>query len=50
MLKNVVFMSFATIGLGCLAKIKFNLDLIESKLRALERIVTEIKKKGEAKI
>lgn len=49
MLENTVFMSFAVLGIGFLAKIKYNLDLIESKLKALERIVNEIRKKEKVK-
>lgn len=45
LLGSGVFMSFAVLGLGCLSKLKFNLDLIESKLRALERIGREMGKK-----
>ena len=44
LLKNAVFMSFALIGLGCLAKIKMNVEKIESKLKALLRIIQQIKK------
>lgn len=38
-------MSFALLTLGCVAKLKFNVDQIEGKMRALDRIVGEIKKR-----
>ena len=44
LLTNAVFMSFGVLVLGCLAKLKMNLGKIESKLRALDRIVKDISK------
>jgi len=35
LLTNAVFMSFAILILGCVAKLKHNVDQIESKLKAL---------------
>jgi hypothetical protein len=49
MLESAVFMSFAVLGIGFLAKIKYNIDQIESKLKALERIVNEIRRKQATK-
>jgi hypothetical protein len=40
-------MSFAVLGLGCLARLKCKLDDIESKLKALDRIVKEFSKRGK---
>lgn len=45
LLANAVFMSFALLTLGSIARLKFNVDQIESKLRALDRIVGELKKR-----
>ena len=44
LLRNAVFMSFGVLILGCLAKLKMNMGKIESKLRALDRIVKEVSK------
>lgn len=40
-------MSFALLILGCLAKIKANIDKIDSKAKALDRIVKQVSKKGK---
>jgi hypothetical protein len=45
MLQDANLVPFTVLGLGCLAKMKYNLDLIESKMRALERIVKSVNKK-----
>jgi hypothetical protein len=43
---DAVFLPYATLAMGCLAKINFNLDKIEKKLLAIARIVQELQKKG----
>lgn len=45
MLNDANLIPFTVLGLGCLAKMKHNLDLVESKMKALERIVKGINKK-----
>ena len=47
LLDNAVFMSFALLILGCLAKIKANIEKIDSKVKALDRIVKQVSKKGK---
>lgn len=39
-------MPYATIGMGCLAKISYGLGNVEKKLMAVKRIVGEIKARG----
>jgi hypothetical protein len=45
LLKDAILMPFAILGIGCLSRIRYNLEQIESKLKALERIVKGVTKK-----
>lgn len=45
MLVDAVFIPFATMAFGCLAKIGANLDRIEKKLEVIRKIVEEVGRK-----
>lgn len=39
MITDAVFLSFATLAFGCLAKIACNIEKIERKIIAIQRII-----------
>ena len=43
-------MSFSVLTIGCLARVKTNLDRIESKLKALDRIVKDVSKSKKKEV
>lgn len=45
LISNAIFIPFAILALCCIAKMSFNVDKIEKKLVAIERIVKDIQKK-----
>lgn len=46
LINDAIFLPFATLAIGCLAKISFNIDKIEKKIQAIARIVKELQKKA----
>jgi hypothetical protein len=39
LISDAIFIPFATLAIGCLAKISFNIEKIEKKIQAIARIV-----------
>jgi hypothetical protein len=48
LVNDAIFLPFATLAIGCIAKISFNIDKIEKKIQAIARIVKELQKKQAA--
>lgn len=46
LISEAIFIPFATLALCCIAKLSYNIDKIEKKLVAIQRIVKEIQKKS----
>jgi hypothetical protein len=47
---DAVFLPYATLATGCLAKINFNLDKIEKKMMAIARIIQELQRQPKNQI
>jgi hypothetical protein len=48
LINDAIFLPFATIAIGCLAKISYNIDKIDKKIQAIGRIIKEIQKKSRS--
>jgi hypothetical protein len=45
---DAVFLPYATLAMGCLAKISYNLDRIEKKMQAIVRIIQDLQKRSKS--